>query len=161
MHTPATLGRTVNHMERLWPGPGLWAVVVAFAAGLGVALIPVSLATAVIVCAAALVTGVALAVTTTPRVAVADGELTAGAAHIPLSLLGEVTVLDREGIRTAMGPELDARAYVCLRSWIGRGIRVELIDPADPTPYWIVSSRRPGELAAAIRRAHQRPTTEG
>ncbi|HWJ84512.1 MAG TPA: DUF3093 family protein, partial [Cellulomonas sp.] len=35
--------------------------------------------------------------------------------------------------------------------WIHAGVRIELVDPADPTPYWIVTSRRPDELAAALR----------
>jgi len=32
-------------------------------------------------------------------------------------------------------------------------VRVDLNDPADPTPYWVVSSRRPTELAGAIKAA--------
>jgi hypothetical protein len=29
-------------------------------------------------------------------------------------------------------------------------VRVELTDPEDPTPYWLVSSRRPDALARAL-----------
>jgi hypothetical protein len=55
-------------------------------------------------------------------------------------------------MRAARGPELDARAYLCLRGWIAGGVRVPVLDPQDPAPYWLVSSRRPGELAEAVRR---------
>jgi hypothetical protein len=30
---------------------------------------------------------------------------------------------------------------------------VPVLDPRDPAPYWLVSSRRPVELAEALRRA--------
>jgi hypothetical protein len=68
-------------------------------------------------------------------------------------LLGRVEVLDAERMRQARGPDLDARAYLCLRGWIATGVLVELRDTEDPTPYWLVSSRRPAELAAAISAA--------
>jgi hypothetical protein len=142
--------RTARHAERLWLGAAGWTAVATFAVMLGAALLPISAGLSIGAVAVALVIGAVLAVTTAPPVTVADGELTAGEAHIPVSLLGAVTVLDRQGVRREMGPDLDARAYVCLRSWIGPAIRVEVTDPADPTPYWIVSSRHPAALSAAI-----------
>jgi hypothetical protein len=36
------------------------------------------------------------------------------------------------------------------RPWIGGAVQVVIDDPADPTPYWVVSSRDPVRLAAAI-----------
>jgi len=30
---------------------------------------------------------------------------------------------------------------------------VEITDPADPVPYWLISSRRPERLVAALRAA--------
>jgi hypothetical protein len=30
------------------------------------------------------------------------------------------------------------------------GVRVDVADDDDPTPYWLVSSRRPAALAAAL-----------
>jgi hypothetical protein len=29
-------------------------------------------------------------------------------------------------------------------------VRVEVVDPQDPTPYWLVSTRRPDDLARAL-----------
>ena len=137
--------------ERLWFGPLGWAGIVALAGCLGIAALPVDDVLALVVAVAVLVALVVLAVATTTRVAVVDGELVAGAAHVPLELLGEVRVLDAAALRTELGPRLDARAHLCMRGWIHRGVRIELVDPADPTPYWIVSSRRPDDLAAALR----------
>ena len=50
------------------------------------------------------------------------------------------------------GPEADARAFLLLRPYLKRAVRVEITDPADPAPYWLVSSRRPDELAGALHR---------
>jgi hypothetical protein len=86
-----------------------------------------------------------------PRVAVAGGVLTAGRASIPVSLLGEVLPLDADAMRRAAGVDADARAHLLLRPYLKRGVRVDVVDPDDPTPYWLLSCRRPDRLAAAIR----------
>jgi hypothetical protein len=84
------------------------------------------------------------------RVAVADGRLQAGKARIGLEHVGEVTPLDAEAMRRLAGRDADARAYLLLRPYLKRGVRVEITDPADPAPYWLISSRRPDRLAAAL-----------
>ena len=40
-------------------------------------------------------------------------------------------------------------AYLMIRAWIRRVVRIEITDPDDPTPYWVFSVRdAPGLLAA-------------
>jgi hypothetical protein len=85
------------------------------------------------------------------RVRVADGELSVGAASVPLRHTGRVDVVPRTGKQEAMGPGLDPSAHVMHRGWVGPLVRVEITDPADPTPYWIFSVRRPDRLVAALR----------
>lgn len=93
-------------------------------------------------------------------VSVADGVFCAGRARIDGAHLGAVVALDQEQTRRTAGREADARAYLLLRPYRKRAVRVEITDPADPAPYWLVSSRRPEELAAALTaltgRAHDR-----
>jgi hypothetical protein len=84
------------------------------------------------------------------RVRVADGELHAGDARLPLRYVGHVDVVPREGKQVALGPELDPAAHLVHRAWIGPVVRIEVTDPDDPTPYWIVSSRDPDALVAAL-----------
>jgi hypothetical protein len=83
------------------------------------------------------------------RIEVRDGELVAGTAHIALGLVGPAEPLDAEGTRRAAGVEADARAFLLLRPYLKRSVRVPVLDPADPTPYWLLSTRRPARLAAA------------
>ena len=84
------------------------------------------------------------------RVSVRDGELRAGPAHIAAVHLGEVTPLDAEATRRTAGVDADPRAYLLLRPYLKRAVRVEITDPADPAPYWLVSTRHPDELAQAL-----------
>lgn len=98
----------------------------------------------------ALLAGWAL-VASAARVQVGGGELRAGAAHIPLDLLGPPRVLDAEEARRLRGPAFEPRAFHLLRSWVPGAVVVDVLDAQDPTPYWFVSSRRPEQLAAAIR----------
>jgi len=87
------------------------------------------------------------------RVAVRDGELWVDDAHLPVRYVAEVGVLDAAGKRTALGPQADPLAFVVQRPWVPGAVLVVLDDPADPTPYWVVSARRPERLARALRAA--------
>lgn len=138
--------------ERLLPGAA--ALAAAMSAGLLalVILLPVNRVAAIVVAVVVAAAGVVWLLLGAPVLTVHDGVLRAGGAHVPVTLLGEPTVLaTRELMRAELGGRLDARAHVLLRSWIATGVRVPLHDPADPTPYWLLSTRRPEELAAALR----------
>lgn len=82
---------------------------------------------------------------------VADSCLRAGRAVLPLQHCRAVTSLDAEETRAQRGPQADARAYLLLRPYISTAVRVDLDDPSDPAPYWLLSTRRPHQLAAAVR----------
>jgi hypothetical protein len=85
------------------------------------------------------------------RVAVRDGVLYAGPAHISLDLLGTAEPLDPEETRRVHGVDADARAFLVTRPYLKRSVKITLQDPADRTPYWLVSTRHPHELADALR----------
>jgi Protein of unknown function (DUF3093) len=84
------------------------------------------------------------------RIEVGGGMLRAGPAGIETSLVGAATPLDAPGTRRQAGVDADARAYLLLRPFVKTSVRVEVTDPADPTPYWLLSSRRPEALASAL-----------
>lgn len=84
------------------------------------------------------------------RIVIADGRLQAGRARIDAAYLGRAEPLDAEATRRTAGVDADARAYLLLRPYLKRAVRIEIVDPADPTPYWLVSTRHPDGLAAAL-----------
>lgn len=79
-----------------------------------------------------------------------DGTLKAGPATLPASVLGPALALDAEHARALRTYEADPRAFMLLRSYIPTAVRVDIADPADPTPYLYLSSRRPKQLAAVV-----------
>ena len=146
------------HRERLWPSAGVWIGCCLVAAAMGLVVLTVTSATvAVAVSIVAVLLPAAALAATSAVVEVRGGELQAGRARVPLSALGRVRVLDADRMSALRGVEADARAYLCQRSWLPRGVAVEVVDPDDPVPYWLISSRRPERLAAALNRANGEP----
>jgi hypothetical protein len=111
------------------------------------------------------ITAIALALMTallvgygSAAIRVDHGQLTAGRARIGAEHLGEAVPLDVDAARRLAGPEADARAFLLLRPYLKRAVRVEITDPADPAPYWLLCTRRPDDLAAALRAVTSDPT---
>lgn len=87
------------------------------------------------------------------RVSVRDGVLRAGDAALAVDHIGRVDVIEgRDAKQVALGPDLDPTAFLLHRAWVGPVVRLENTDPGDPTPYWVVSSRDPDRLLAALGR---------
>jgi hypothetical protein len=91
------------------------------------------------------------------KVEIHDGELWAGEAHLPLRYAGEVRMVPATMKRRALGPGFDPAAFALTKSWIGPMVWIQLTDPADPTPYWLLSTRSPERLAAALEAGLQQP----
>lgn len=76
--------------------------------------------------------------------------LRAGRAHIERHYLGTAEALTGEAARNAFGRDCDPKAYLVLRSYAPGAVRVEVTDPQDPAPYWLIATRNPQRLAAAL-----------
>lgn len=139
--------------ERLLPGPGAWIVLAVLGATFGVILVPLSPYVALVVGVLALIAVCVLVYVTSPVLEVRDGEFVMGRARIPAHLLGDPVVLEGEDWARAMGQEFEPMAHHCTRGWIHAGIRSEVLDEQDPTTAWVASSRRPEDLALALRAA--------
>ena len=67
-----------------------------------------------------------------------------GEAHLPAPrIVTRSAAVPRSAKSAALGRQLDPAAYVLHRTWVGSMALVVLDDPDDPTPYWLVSCRRP------------------
>jgi Protein of unknown function (DUF3093) len=140
-----------GYRERLFAPWWLWLVSTAIAATLGFAFgvplgVPAGIATWVV--AEALVAYVLLSAAAS--VAVTAQGLVAGRATLPYPVMGQVAALDDRQAAALRGREADPRAYLLLRPWIARAVRVDVDDPRDPAPYWYVSTRHGDQLAAAL-----------
>ena len=94
-------------------------------------------------------------------VEVSDGELRAGPVTLPLAMAGEVAALDEAGTRAMRGPSADPNAYMMTRPYLKRAVYVEVTGEHQNRPYWLIGTRRPAELAAAIERSRPQARTGG
>jgi hypothetical protein len=147
-----------TYRERLTPPPIWWVVAVLVGGSFGLVLLRLAATTGLVI-GALVGAGIACGILafTSATVAVDGAHLSAGRASIPVTLLGDVEILDRERMGLLRGRDIDARAYLCQRGWIPAGLRVVVADPSDPTPYWLISSRRPRALADALHAARATP----
>lgn len=156
--TPETSARTTTtpaYVERLrltwwlWPVALIVVAILAVEALLGFPTVPTWVPFAVLVP----LTAAWMVYLGRIRVAVADGEFQVDDARLPVRFVKDVVALDAEGKREALGVGAHPLAFVVQRPWVGPAVQVLLDDPDDPTPYWIVSTRRPVELATALLEA--------
>ena len=78
------------------------------------------------------------------------GTLFAGGARLPFEAIARTAVVPATAKQAAMGRQLDPEAFVVHRGYIPTMVIVVLDDPLDPTPYWLISTRDPEGLAAAL-----------
>lgn len=140
----------MRYRERLWPS---WWVFLATALVIPASLLvflPIS-PIAGVVSAVVLYTGIVVVLlATTSSIEVGDTELRVGRARIERSFVGSVSAHEGADAVAERGTRLDARAWLALRGWIPGVVRIEILDDADPTPYWLVSTRHPAQLAEVL-----------
>lgn len=84
------------------------------------------------------------------RVQVDAAGLHAGRAVLEWPYAGEVSVHDRAATRSRLGAGADHAAWLLVRGFVPGSVEVAINDPADPHPYWLVSTRNPEGIAQAI-----------
>jgi hypothetical protein len=90
-----------------------------------------------------------------------DGELRAGSAHLPLAGTGEVAVLDEAQSRALRGPRADPSAFLLIRPYLPVAVYIEVTAPDQGPPYWLIGTRHPADLAAAIQRSRPQARAGG
>jgi hypothetical protein len=96
-------------------------------------------------------------------VEVDDAALRAGGAVLPLTAISEVVALDERQSARLRGPRADPAARFYSRPYLKESVYVA-VDPAAQgdsvhhrrVPYWVVGTRHPADLAAAIERCRIR-----
>ncbi|MFD3327697.1 DUF3093 domain-containing protein [Streptomyces sp. NPDC058701] len=143
-----------HHDERLTAPRSWWVIAVLIGLACALMLLPLgSLALLAGLVGGTALAGLAVSSYGSARVRVVNGSLAAGDARIPVAALGEPEILDAEESAAWRTHKADTRAFMFMRSYVPTAVRVEVTDPADPTPYVYVSTREPQALASAIRAA--------
>ena len=80
--------------------------------------------------------------------------LRAGGDTLALADVGEVIALDDKQAARLRGPRGDPAAHLLLRPYLRGAVYVAIADPAEGgVPYWLIATRHPERLAAAISAA--------
>lgn len=136
--------------EKLTPSIGFLIALTLALPMIGLALAPFGIEFAVITAALITTTLLILAIFLAPLVQVTASELQAGKFRIPRNALGDIEVIDESAVFAERGPRLDPRAQLLIRGDIRGLVKITIQDPQDPTPYLLLSTRRPAELLKSL-----------
>lgn len=78
-----------------------------------------------------------------------EHELRIGRAHIDLKFLKNAQPLTSIQVRNLRTRDADPAAFLAIRFWSSTGVRVDINDAQDATPYWLITSNN-GEALARI-----------
>jgi len=85
------------------------------------------------------------------RIEVTDHVLAAGGRELKLGAVTEVMALDERQTAALRGPRADPAAYLYSRPYLKQSVYLATTDRR--VPYWLVGTRHPAELAAAVQRS--------
>lgn len=85
-----------------------------------------------------------------PVIEVEGGTLRVGNARLEAAFVGETAAFRGDDARHEKGPGAHGLAWMSLRPWIDPVVKISVTDSEDPTPYWLVSTRRPEELMSSL-----------
>lgn len=139
-----------RYREKLYPSAWIFVATALVIPATLLVFLPIDPIVGAVVALALYGAIVVLLIATTPTIEIDDGTLRAGRARLPLSVVADTRSAHGTDAVHERGVGLHADAWLLIRGWIPDIVRVDLRDPDDPTPYWILSSRRPDELAAAV-----------
>ncbi|WP_038105950.1 DUF3093 domain-containing protein [Tropheryma whipplei] len=147
----------MRYTERLWPGPGLFLAVALAMPISGLISMPVlQRAGVTLLWSIPIAAGVYILLclwlrVMSPKLEVSGGIFRAGHVEIPIKYIGTCRVINRKDVHDELGLRLHLRSFKMTRGWVKDLVKISIIDPEDPTPYWIVSSRKPQKLVDAIK----------
>jgi len=147
-------GSTLLFSERLWPGLGICAFLVAMTGSLGIAYAHAyGTAAGLLVGFSSTFLILGSLFINAPVIRVDDLVLRAGKARLPLQYIGEIRRLDKLATKVAMRSNAHHQAYLLVRSWVPQSLVITVTDTTDPHPYWQISSRKIGALLGALESA--------
>jgi hypothetical protein len=85
-------------------------------------------------------------------VEVTGTELVAGGRRLAIGQITEVSAMDAEQTTALRGPRADVAAYLLIRPYLPESAYLAVAGQ----PYWLIGTRRPAELAAAVAEATAR-----
>ena len=83
-------------------------------------------------------------------ITVTKGWLLVGPAAIERAFIHNFKALEFKEYKRIRGVDADPASYLQIRFWVNTAIKIDLRDPKDKTPYWLISTNRAIELAKVL-----------
>lgn len=141
------------YRERLWPAAWLFISTALVIPASLLVFLPINIYVGIAAALVLYLGTLALLLASATKIEVTQSHFIAGKARLPLEIIGALDQFAGTEATLERGQRLDARAFLVIRGWVDPVVRVELIDPNDPVPYWIVSTRHPEAVSQAIEQA--------
>ncbi len=84
------------------------------------------------------------------KITLTKGWLLVGPAAIERAYIHNFRALDFKEFRRIRGVDADPASYLQIRFWVNTAITIDLRDPKDKTPYWLISTNRANELTKLL-----------
>jgi len=144
--------RLIKFREVIRPPLWLMAFIYFLALSLGIAVwAAINTLAAAIVMATLTLATIAIYFASSLVLEIDECEVRIGKAHIDKKFCGQVRVLTPAEMSLQRTREADPAAYLAIRFWTAHGVKIEIKDARDQTPYWLVTSKRGDQLAKALR----------
>ncbi|MFM7496466.1 MAG: DUF3093 domain-containing protein [Candidatus Nanopelagicus sp.] len=111
---------------------------------------PFNALVATIICLLILVSLIYAQYKTRLEIVVINNWLYVDNAKIELKYIKSAKCLDKVSYLKLRGQQADPAAFNATRFWIKTGVKIMLNDKSDPTPYWIISSKKAKALADCL-----------
>jgi hypothetical protein len=142
-----------NYRERLWPAPWLFLSTALIIPATLLVFVPINFSVGIVAAIVFYLACVGALLLGSPVIEVTGEDFRAGRATLPLSIVGSVEGFKADEATLERGQRLDARSWLLLRGWVSPVVKLENLDPRDSAPYWLVSTRHPEAVVAAIDEA--------
>jgi hypothetical protein len=143
--------KSIKFFEQLSWGFGVWSFIAMLCLSIYLSIwAPLGNLAAIMVTAISLCAAFALSIKMRTTIYVTKQMLHVNKAKIDLKYIKSVTALTPVEYKKMIGVAADPAAFLAINFWVKSGVKVELKDKKDPTPYWLISSRNPKKLVNAL-----------
>ena len=85
------------------------------------------------------------------KIEVDQTHLRVGKAVIEHIYIGEVEVLTPAQVKLIRTRDADPLAFLAIRFWSSKAVKVQIVDARDKTPYWLITTKKGNELMDALK----------
>ena len=144
---------SMQYTERVLPNFGTFAAVFVLLPSIVIISEPFDLGVGLVIGSVAVFIIWVVLFIRAPKIEITNSNLRVARVTISRAFIGEPTAIGKNDIFAERGPKLDPAAHKVFQGTVSTAVKIPIIDPEDPTPYWLVSTRNPKKLVELLRKS--------